>query len=115
MTMDARPDELHDVLDCGPETLGALADRIDESDQEIRQIYRETEIDEVWRWVDVMLMQAQHEKASGDVIAHWMSVKTEVMDIHDLVGIDSDLKAAAVRLRRLADRLTATPMTLNGR
>ena len=58
--VDARADELHDILDCGPATLRALALRIEASAGDMELIYRETEIDEVWRWVDVGLGQAQH-------------------------------------------------------
>ena len=103
--VDARADELHDILDCGPATLRALALRIEASAGDMELIYRETEIDEVWRWVDVGLGQAQHVRAAPAVIEHWRRLKAEVMRIHDLIGIDLDRDTAVQALRALAAQL----------
>lgn len=104
---DVRADELHDVLDCAPATMRALADRIEASDEDMALIYRETEIDELWRWVDVGLGQAEHLRAAAPVVQHWRALKAEVMRIHDLVGIDLDGVAAVRSLRALALQLEA--------
>lgn len=99
---DARADELHDIVDCGPDTLRALAERIEASGEGMGLIYRETEIDEVWRWVDVGLGQAVYVRAAPAVIEHWRHLKAEVMRIHDLIGIDMDRAAAVQSLQALA-------------
>jgi uncharacterized protein (UPF0548 family) len=104
---DVRADELHDVLDCGSATLRTLADRIEASSEDMALIYRETEIDELWRWVDVGLGQAEYLRAAPTQIAHWRALKAEVMRIHDLVGIDLDTDAAVASLRALAQALDA--------
>jgi hypothetical protein len=103
--MDSRADELHDVPDCAAPTLQALAARLEASDTEMQLVYRETELDELWRWADVALAQAQRDRRSRDALAHWAEVRAEIMRIHDLVGIDTDLAAAAQGLRALAPRL----------
>lgn len=104
---DARADELHDVLDCAPASMRALAERIAASGEDMALIYRETEIDELWRWVDVGLIQAQHQRAALEVQLHWRALKAEVMRIHDLVGIDGDREAAVQSLHALASQLEA--------
>ncbi len=106
--MDSRADELHDIFNINRQTLLDLADRVEVSEQDMRQIYRETELDEAWRLVDIALADSTHKRATSEVIAHWVSVKNEMMAIHDLVGVDSNLRTAAERLRYLADRMTAT-------
>jgi hypothetical protein len=103
--MDCRADELHDVLDCAAPTLQALAARLEASDTEMQLVYRETELDELWRWADVALAQAQCDHRNRDAPAHWAAVRAEIMRIHDLVGIDTDLGAATQGLRALARRL----------
>lgn len=102
---DVRADELHDILDCRPNTLRALADRIHASFDDMALIYRETEIDEVWRWVDVGLIQAEYIRAPTAEITHWRAFKAEVMRIHDLIGIDVDSQAAVASLKALAQQL----------
>jgi hypothetical protein len=108
--IDTRADELHDILDCSPETLDFLAQRIEDSRRDdMRLIYRETEIDELWRWVDVGLGQSEHLRAAQTTVSQWRSFKAEVMRIHDMVGIDTDLAAAAQDLRSLAEQLRQSP------
>lgn len=101
--MDPRADELHDVLDCSAPTLRALAARIDASDTEMRLVYRETELDELWRWAEVALAQMQRDGAAAQ--RYWTDVRDEVMRIHDLVGIETDRIGASQALRALAMRL----------
>lgn len=103
--MDPRADELHDVLDCSAPTLRALAARIDVSDTDMRLVYRETELDELWRWAEVALAQAGRDRVDARARSHWAEVRAEIMRIHDLVGIDTDLAGAAQGLRALALRL----------
>lgn len=103
--MDPRADELHDILDCSAPTLRALAARIEASDTEMRLVYRETELDELWRWAEVALAQVLRNRAAAPRRAHWTAVREEVMRIHDLVGIETDRAGASQALRALALRL----------
>jgi hypothetical protein len=84
-------DELHSVEDLSKATLLALSDRIARSTSEEQFIYRECEIDELWR-----LLGPAH--APSDNVA----LRAAVMEVHDLVGVDGDPKRAAERLRELA-------------
>jgi hypothetical protein len=103
--MDPRADELHDILDCSAPTLQALAARIEASDTEMRLVYRETELDELWRWAEVALAQVQPDGDSAQRRTHWTELRAEIMRIHDLVGIETDRASAARGLRALAWRL----------
>ncbi|MFA5596715.1 MAG: hypothetical protein WCY47_08110 [Pusillimonas sp.] len=105
---DVRADVLHDVFDCRPETLLALADRVDQSVEDIQLVYREAEMDELWRAVSINVMELQHTRAAPEKLAFWLEIKDEVMRIHDIVGIDLDNTLAALALRQLASRVSAT-------
>jgi hypothetical protein len=85
-------DELHPIEDLSKATILALSDRIARSTSEEQFIYRECEIDELWR-----LLGPAH--APNDDVA----LRAVVMEVHDLVGVDGDPKRAAARLRELAE------------
>lgn len=106
-----RLDELHDISDFKPETLQLLANRIEYSCDELHQIYRETELDEVWRWIDVAIGQSIYDRAPREKIDQLLSIKNEVMAIHDYVGIESDMQNAARRLHELATSLSQKPVS----
>jgi hypothetical protein len=106
-TTDPRADELHDIADCGPEAMRALAERIRASRTEMELVYRETEMDELWRWADVALVQASF-RAQATPATHWKETRDELMRIHDTVGVDRDPARAAHALIALAQRLRAT-------
>ena len=95
-------DELHVIADRAPKTLLALADRIEATRDDMHLVYRETELDELWRWIDADI---DDTRASRDAAAlpELLALKAEVMAIHDLVGgVDADTSNAARRLRELA-------------
>ena len=88
-TMDL--DQLHPIEDLSRRTLMELSERIARSRTEEQFVYRECEIDEVWR-----LLGPAH--APGDNVA----LRAAVMEVHDLVGVDGDPRRAAERLRAIA-------------
>lgn len=104
---DVRADLLHDVFDCRPETLLALADRVEQSTDDIQLVYREAEMDELWRAVSIAVMECQHNRVAPEKMAFWLGIKDEVMRIHDIVGVDLDRTLAATALRQLAGRVSA--------
>jgi len=67
-------------------------------------VYRETELDELWRWVDADIDVARTTRTAPEAMQRLLVLKDEVMAIHDLVGIELDTKQAARRLRALAAR-----------
>lgn len=98
---------LHDVFDCEPLTLIELAGRVERTCDDIQLVYREAEMDELWRAAAIVLTQLEYERASAEAIAAWAEIKNEVMRIHDLVGVDLSTDVAAAALRRLADTVAA--------
>jgi len=100
-------EQLHDVFDCKPQTLLALAERVEQSKEDMQLVYREAEMDELWRAVTIAVMQLEHDSAPAEKVVAWNAVKDEVMRIHDLVGVDLDTDVAAFALRRLADTVIA--------
>ena len=88
-TMDL--DQLHPIEDLSRRTLMELSERIARSRTEEQFVYRECEIDELWR-----LLGPAH--AEDDNAA----LRAGVMEVHDLVGVDGDPGRAATRLREIA-------------
>jgi hypothetical protein len=78
----------HDIDDTSDETLRILSDLIEVSRTDEQMIYREAEIDELWRLL-------RSTKASAATIA-------TVMKVHDLLEQPGNAREAAKRLRALA-------------
>jgi hypothetical protein len=89
MTVDL--DQLHPIEDLSRETMLDLSDRIAASRTEEQLVYRECEVDELWR-----LLGPAH--APGDNAA----LRAAVMEVHDLIGVDADVRKAANLLRAIA-------------
>ena len=81
------------------QSLTALIARLERSHSLEHLIYREAELDEVWRLVDGALREARRQRAGGEAVALLEALKTMIFKVHDLVGVDEDPKAAAVELR----------------
>lgn len=90
-------DSLYDVSDTSPETLVLLSGLIARSRSEEQLVYRETEIDELWR-----LLAIERKWASGARAAQIDKVMGVVMVVHDLIGVSAEPAAAADMLRTLA-------------
>jgi hypothetical protein len=84
-------DRLHPVEDLSRRTLLDLSARIAASTTEEQLVYRECEVDELWR-----LLGPAH--AAGDNLP----LREAVMEVHDLIGVDGDVQRAAARLRSIA-------------
>lgn len=89
-------DEIHDVDDYSEITIRAMIDRLERSTSLEHFVYRETELDEMWRVVDLLLMVA--EGAERRVL---VDLRAAIMQAHDLVGVDAKPLEAAQRLREL--------------
>ncbi|MBB3927399.1 hypothetical protein GGR43_003128 [Sphingobium jiangsuense] len=89
-------DDIHDVDDYSDATLRAMIDRLERSTTEEQFIYRETELDEMWRLVDIRLIQAEGEERAALLV-----LKEAIMRAHDLVGMEGKPMDAARLLRAL--------------
>jgi hypothetical protein len=75
------------------EGLLALARRIEESTTVEHFIYRELEIDQIWRLLDQGEVISGYDIRSRDALIH------QIEQIHDLIGVEHDGRAAAAKLR----------------
>jgi hypothetical protein len=89
-------DDIHDIDDFSDIALQAMIDRLERSTTLEHFVYRETELDELWRVVDMALLDAGDAEARGRLAR----LKGAVMRAHDLVGVDGQPRAAAQVLRQ---------------
>ncbi len=92
-------DQANSVEGLDPASLEAILLRTERSTSFEHLIYREAELDEVWRLLDEALREARHNGVQGEPIELLTSLKAVILKAHDLVGVDSDPRAAAAELR----------------
>ena len=90
---------LHDVVDFTDKSLLTLIRRIERSHTPEHMIYREAELDEVWRLVDGALRDFRARGGTKEVAAILERLRAIVMRAHDFVGVNSDVVKAAAELR----------------
>jgi hypothetical protein len=82
------------------EKLRELVLRIEKSTTMEHLIYRELEIDQVWRLLD------QGACVAGCAVEQRQEFILRIEQVHDLLGVDQDARAAAARLRALLAELS---------
>jgi uncharacterized protein YfkK (UPF0435 family) len=92
-------DDIHDVDDYSEITVRAMIGRLQRSSSPEHLIYRETELDEMWRVVDIAVLAAQ--QIAAPELDRLTSIRNIVQKAHDLVGVDSQPLAAAEELRKI--------------
>lgn len=70
-----------------------LATRIERSKTVEHLVYRELEIDQVWRLLDA------GEAVPGLPVASQSRLRAEIEKVHDYIGVDGDVQRAASALR----------------
>ncbi len=88
-------DSVHPIPEVSRDTLEELIRRIERSRTPEQLVYRECEIDEVWRLLGPNLPSVQLPTPGLQPDA----LKRAVLEAHDLVGVDGDVTAAAAVLR----------------
>jgi hypothetical protein len=88
-------DSLHPIPEVSRWALRELIRRIEHSKTEEQLVYRECEIDEVWRLLGPNMsdLPPQIDRLPLDAL------KRAVLEAHDLVGVDGNVAAAAAALR----------------
>ena len=90
-------DEIHDIDDWSQITIWVLIDRIQKSSGFEHYIYRESELDELWRILDIASATALREGSmEAEKLLHLKSI---AMKAHDLIGVEENLAAAAELLK----------------
>lgn len=90
-------DDIHDIDDWSQITIWALIDRIQRSAGFEQAVYRETELDELWRVLDIASATAVRE--ADPKASDLLMKKGIVMKAHDLIGVTEDFAAAAALLK----------------
>ncbi len=98
-TTHVDPDSMVQIDDFSTATLGALAERLHASKRTEQLIYRESELDELWRLVEAELAAARRAPGRAGEIERLEALSALAWEVHDLVGVDEDAPAAARRLR----------------
>jgi hypothetical protein len=89
--------EIHAVNDYSGATIAALAGRLEGSTELEHFVYREAELDDLWRVIDTALAEARDQR-DGESERFLTSLKSLTHEAHDLVGSEQP-RAAAERLR----------------
>jgi hypothetical protein len=95
------PDEVYEIEDYSAQTLQAQIERLLVGNTPEQLIYRECELDEIWRLLDLDITSLRATGGSADELARLQRLRDIVMQAHDLVGVDGKPAAAAERLREL--------------
>lgn len=85
-------DDILDVQDVTEPLLRILSDRIRRSAGWEQMIYRESEIDQLWRLID------RPEPLTSLTPAMLKRLRADIVAIHDLIGVDHRPAAAAQKL-----------------
>ncbi|NSX14709.1 hypothetical protein HTY52_11570 [Cupriavidus taiwanensis] len=93
-------DDLVSIDDYSPATLSSICARMAVSREVEHMIYRESELDEVWRLLDADVANAARDGGSAQQLQRLETMRALVIEAHDLVGNDGDTVAARERLGR---------------
>lgn len=88
-------DDMIEIREVSASLLRVLADRIEQSSSWEHMVYRENEIDQVWRLID-------RPRPLTDLAPDMLErLQANIMAIHDLVGVDHRPADAAALLEQV--------------
>ncbi|WP_322060634.1 hypothetical protein [Paraburkholderia sp. J63] len=93
-------EDLTSIDDYSAATLRGLAERIGLSSEVEHMIYRESELDEVWRLLDADVAGASRNGLGDAPLQRLLTLRELVIEAHDLIGNDADTAGARERLAR---------------
>jgi hypothetical protein len=104
-------DDLMTVSELSADILYLMASRIEASRTVEQIVYRETELDEVWRIADLALARSRARvgERRGAAPSGIAEVAALVHAAHDLIGDTEDIAAAAAELRKAAVLAASIP------
>ena len=94
-----RLDRMHAVEDHSRATILALSEALEQSTSREQFVYREAELDDLWRIVSTALDLARNDTRRRDETAQLTDLLAVVQAAHDRVGSDENPRAAAALLR----------------
>jgi hypothetical protein len=93
------PDDVYQVEDYSPGTFEALSDALERSTSREHFVYREAELDDLWRILDTALARARRDTRERERAKRIERLQAIAMEAHDLVGADERPREAAALLR----------------
>lgn len=99
------PGHVVPVEDSSPETLLNLVVHLEGSTAFEHLVYREAELDALWRQAEIPLTRGRHELVAGEE-PRLRAVLQAAWGAHDAVGAEQPIAAAAC-LRELIERLSS--------
>ncbi|WP_322028949.1 hypothetical protein [Paraburkholderia sp. J76] len=90
--------DIHSIEDYSPQTLRELIGRVEKSSTFEHMIYRESELDEVWRLLDSDILTAERKGSNAPELQNLVALRKLIVDAHDFIGNDSNTADARDRL-----------------
>ena len=94
------PDDVCPVEDFSAATLAALIDVLERSTTREHFVYREAELDDLWRVIDTASRAARNDTRERERAVFLEELQVIAVEAHDLVGADERPLEAAARLRK---------------
>jgi hypothetical protein len=88
------------IDDFAPGSIARVAALLERSTRREHFVYREAELDDLWRLIDMELAAARRDHRRAHDVARLEALLAITHEAHDLVGADEDPHAAAACLRR---------------
>ena len=101
------PDCVRAVEDYSAETILALSAVLDRSTTREHLVYREAELDDLWRIIDTALTASRRDSRAAALSERLQRLLALTIEAHDLVGSAELPREAAARLRTALDGLKA--------
>ncbi len=108
MSSTPAPDDICPVEDFSPATLTAMIDALERSTTREHFVYREAELDDLWRVLDTALRGARKDTRERERAARLERLQAIAEQAHDLVGADERPNEAAARLREALPLVSGT-------
>ncbi len=93
------PDDICPVEDYSPGTLAVMIEALERSTTREHFVYREAELDDLWRVVDTALRAARRDTRERERALLLERLQAIAQEAHDLVGAAERPNEAAARLR----------------
>ncbi|MGF6695730.1 hypothetical protein OKW38_000341 [Paraburkholderia sp. MM5496-R1] len=95
--------DIHSIEDYSPETLRELIGRVEKSSTFEHMIYRESELDEVWRLLDNDIVAAARQGSNVREVQNLAALRNLIVEAHDFIGNDSNTVDARDRLLKAVE------------
>ncbi|WP_233810221.1 hypothetical protein [Paraburkholderia sp. HP33-1] len=91
-------DDIHTIEDYLPQTLRELIERVEKSSTFEQMIYRESEMDEVWRLLDNDIAASARQGSNTREVRNLVALRKLIVEAHDFIGNDGNTVDARDRL-----------------